>query len=195
MDENEILEIAQKNNGYLYKDLVKKNNIAYTTISKMAKKGLLTKVASGIYITSSGVEDEFFINSIRFSNLVYSGETAIFLNGLSNKQFPELEAVVPYGTTVPKIEGYKVRQSRRKNVGLGVSFVETPFGNKVKCYDKERCICELIANPDHYDFEDRVYAIREYNQFYLNFEKLYSYAAELNVLEKVKNVFEVIGWN
>ena len=195
MTEKDILDISNNNNGYLYSDLLKQYNIDSSYISRLAKKGEITKVAPGIYITKKTIEDEFYINSIRYSKIVYSGDTAIFLNGLSNKQFPELEASIPYGTHIPKIEGFIVRQSRSQNFSLGIAEIETPFGNKVRCYDKERCICDLFIRPDNYDYEDRVYAIKEYKNNYLNFDKLYEYAKILGVYEIVRSVFEVVGWN
>ena len=195
MKEKEIINIANENNGYLYSDIMKKNGIESTYVSRLVKKGLLTKVASGIYITSMGIEDIFFINSVRFSRIIYSGDTAVFLNGLSNKQFPDYEAMVPYGTNIPVVDGFVIRQSRKKDFNFGVTEVETPFGNKVKCYDKERCICDLFIRPDHYDYEDRIYAINEYKRYYLNYAKLYSYAKHLKVYDNVKIVFDSIKWD
>ena len=195
MKENDIIEIANLNNGYIYKELMKKYDIDYTYVSRLAKKGFLKKIYSGIYVTSNCVEDIFFINSIRFSRIVYSGDTAIFLNGLSNKQFPEYEAMVPYGTNIPKIDNFSIKQSRKQLFYLGITEIETPFGNKVKCYDKERCICDLFIRPEHYDFEDRIYAINEYKTYYLDFDKLYDYAKQLGIIDIIKSVFEVVGWN
>ncbi len=195
MKQEEIIKIANQNNGYLTPNIIKSNNIDSSYISRLVKKGMLTKIASGIYITDYGVEDVFYINSVRFSKIVYSGDAAIFLNGLSNKQYPEMEASIPYGTFFPKIEGFTIKQTRKDTFYLGISDVQTPFGNVVRCYDKERCICDLFIRADYYDYEDRVYAINEYKNRYLNFDKLYDYAEKLGVIKEVRNVFEVIGWN
>jgi len=101
---------------------------------------------------------------------------------------------IPYGVNVPKIDGAKNIVSRKSTVSLGVAVIYTPFGNKVKSYDMERSICDLFMRKDHYDAEDMNYAIMEYARHHLDLEKLYSYAKQLNVYEKVKNVFEVISW-
>ncbi len=195
MRKEEIIDIANENNGYLYSKIIKEYGIQTALIGRLANEGLLTKVARGIYITERGVEDELFINSINHSRIVYSGETALFLNDLSNKQSPIKECTIPYGTCTPSIPGYQIKCSRRNTFNLGIEEINTPFGNPVKSYDKERCICDLFIRPTYYDYEDRVYAINEYKNRYLNFEKLYKYARELGVYEKVSNVFEVIGWN
>ncbi len=195
MNKQEVLNIANENNGYIFSDIVKKNNIPTSLITRLVKNGQLEKIDRGIYISKNGVEDELFINSIKYSRIVYSGETALFLNGLSNKQTPIYEYSIPYGTNKPFIEGYKVRYSRKKTFYLGIIEIETPFGNKVRSYDKERCICDLFVHMDDFDYEDRVFAINEYKNKYLDFKKLYDYANKLGVYEKVSNVFEVIGWN
>lgn len=121
-------------------------------------------MARGIYITSQGVEDELFIYSLTYHKMIYTGETALFLNNLSNKQIVNYEVTMPYGTNIPKIKGVKIRQSRKKTLLLGVTEVQTSF-------------------------------INEYKDNYLNIKKSYEYAKELKVYEKVRNVFEVIGWN
>lgn len=36
---------------------------------------------------------------------------------------------------------------------LGVVVIETPNGNKVRAYDKERCICNIIRSKGRMDSE------------------------------------------
>lgn len=195
MKKKEVIEIANKNNGYLYSSIIKEHSIPTSTVSRLVKDGILEKVYPGVYLTSVGVYDDLFVYSLKYSKIIYSGETALFLNDLSNKQSPIYEFTIPYGTFTPNIDNFNVKYSRKDTVDLGVVEIETQFGNKVKSYDKERCICDLFIRPDYYDYEDRVYAINEYKNNYLNFKKLYDYAEKLGVLKDVKNVFEVIGWN
>ena len=190
-----IIAIANLNNGYLTPKLIKENGIYTSYIHRLLNVGELFRVERGIYITKQGVEDEFYINNIKYTKIVYSGDTAIFLNGLSNKQSLEKEVSIARGMGIPKLDGYTIKQSRKDTFYLGITMVETPFGNKVRCYDKERCICDLFLRPDNYDYEDRVYAINTYKNVYLNFDKLYNYARILGVLDKVKSVFEVVAWN
>ncbi|MCR4562673.1 MAG: type IV toxin-antitoxin system AbiEi family antitoxin domain-containing protein [Bacilli bacterium] len=191
----DIIKLADENNGYIYGELIIEHHIPRMYLSRLLKKGMLHRVASGIYITEQAVEDALYIQHLRFGNLVYSGDTALFLNGLSNRQYPDYEASFPYGTSAPKIDGFRVRQSRKATFGLGIHEVETPFGNIVKAYDKERCICDLFLRPNEYDAEERAYAIDEYRVRFLDLEKLYACAKQLGVYEKVKNVFEVLTWN
>lgn len=195
MKKEDILAIANEHNGYLYSELIKKYSIDTIYISRLVKEGMLFKVARGIYITENGVEDFYFIQNIIYSKIVFSGESALYLCNLSNKQFVNNEVTIPYGSSSPKIANCKVVVSRRADFSVGITELDTPFGNKVRTYDKERCICDLFIRPDYYDYEDRVYAINEYKKSYLNIKKLYEHAKILKVYDEVRNVFEVIGWN
>lgn len=195
MKKEDIIKISNENNGYLYSDIIKKNRIDTIYISRLAKEGMLSKVARGIYITKNGVEDYYFINCILYSKIVFSGESALYLNNLSNKQYVNNEVTIPYGSSSPKIKNCKVVVSRKSDFSVGIINVDSPFGNKIRTYDKERCICDLFIRPDFYDFEQRAFAINEYKKNYLNIKKLYEYAKILKVYNEVKNVFEVIGWN
>ena len=113
MNKLEIIKIANENNGYIYSELIKKYDIPTAYLTQLVKEGLLSRVVRGIYITSQGVEDQLFIYSLTYHKMIYIGETALFLNNLSNKQIVNYEATMPYGTNIPKINGVKIRQSRK----------------------------------------------------------------------------------
>ena len=49
MTQEQIIEIANQNNGYLYSKLVKENQIQTENIVRLVKSGKLTKVDRGIY--------------------------------------------------------------------------------------------------------------------------------------------------
>ena len=87
----DIIILANQNNGYLTPNLIKENGIYTSYIHRLVIAEKLFKVDRGIYVTKQGIEDEYYINNLKYSNIVYSGDTAIYLNGLSNKQSPEKE--------------------------------------------------------------------------------------------------------
>ena len=195
MNKDDVIYLAEQHNGYLYSKTLKEHEVPSVYLTRLAREKRLEKACKGVYVTPDTVVDPYYILSLKYPHIVYSGETALFLNGLSSKQSVGMEMTIPYGVNVPKIDCAKIIVSRKKIVTLGVSIIETPFGNKVKTYDKERSICDLFIRKDHYDAEDMNYAIREYARHHLDLEKLYSYAKQLNVYEKVRKVFEVISWN
>lgn len=67
------------------------------------------------------------------------------------------------------------------------------MGNKVYCYDKERTICDLIANRKKIDSEIFTNALRSYMQSNdKKIETLYEYAEKMAIEEKVREIVEVL---
>ena len=74
---------------------------------------------------------------------------------------------------------------------IGVTEVETPSGNKIRVYDKERCICDIIRSKGRMDPEQVKKSIKQYIQSKdKNIKKLSDYAKKMGISEKV---MEVIG--
>ena len=147
MDKEEVLLVAEKNNGYLHSKLMKEQDIPSVYISRLAKEKKLEKVYKGIYTMPDTPLDEYYIYSLKYPNIIYSGESALFLNDLSSKQSVKMEITLPYGVNVPEIPDAKIIVTRKKTARLGVTVVETSFGNPVKAYGKERVVCDLFVRP------------------------------------------------
>ena len=74
---------------------------------------------------------------------------------------------------------------------LGLIEVTTPFGNKVRCYDVERCICDIIKSMNRIDTEHVKYSIREYiKRKDKDLIKLSKYADKMGIKNKVMNLLE-----
>lgn len=67
MRKQDIIKIANENNSNLYLKIIKENEIPTAVIDRFVEEGLLTKADRDVYITDQGVEDELFINSIKYS--------------------------------------------------------------------------------------------------------------------------------
>lgn len=61
-----------------------------------------------------------------------------------------------------KLKKHNVFYVEDKYYGLGLTEVETPMDNKVRAYDIERCICDIIKSKKRMDSEHVKYSIREY---------------------------------
>ncbi len=157
----------------------------------MLNEGLIQKLDNGIYILNDYFDDEFYTFSLKYSKLIFSRTSALYLNGLYNKQLEYLEANFPYSYNVSKIKGLCCHQICSSKYDLGVIEIQTPAGNIVKTYDKERCICDLYLYDD-LDNERIRYAISEYKRQGINHDKLFEYAKKLGIYDKIKAIFEVI---
>ena len=75
---------------------------------------------------------------------------------------------------------------------LGLIHIKSPQGRVIRCYDVERCLCDLIKCKDEIYLEYLKYAFNEYYEVQKNdTKKLYEYAKKLNIYNKVKEFMEV----
>ena len=57
----------------------------------------MEKVAHGIYILDDVWPDELFVLQQRNKNIIYSGETALYLHGLIDREYSHICFTVPTG--------------------------------------------------------------------------------------------------
>lgn len=102
----------------------------------MQEKELIKKVATDIYIDTNKIEDNYCVFGLSMPNIIYSHMTALYFHGLSIEVLTDV-----YDITVKR--SYNSVHLRKHNVfyvdndiyELGLTIVETLFGNKVKTYD------------------------------------------------------------
>lgn len=182
-----IEELMKKNNGYITSKELDMFDIHRMYLSIMKEKGLIKKVAPGIYINTNKIEDNYYTFSLSMPNVIYSHMTALYFHGLSIKAPNDV-----YDITVKR--SYNSNHLKKHNVfyvdndiyELGLTEVETPMGNKVKVYDIERCICDIIRFKNRMDFEHIKRSVREYvKRKDKDLVKLSLYAEKLGVKEVV----------
>jgi hypothetical protein len=153
-----------------------------------AKK--INKVERGIYVLPSVLEDELFIYYLKYKKIVYTGNTALVLNDLSNRSLKEIEANVLYRYNTHRISNLKVHRVNDIRYSLGRTMMRTQFGNLVPTYNQERVICEIFID-DVLDNEGLNYAINMARSRKIDYERLYEYAVKLNIYEKIKLLLEL----
>ena len=80
-----------------------------------------------------------------------------------------------------------------KIFNLGVTYKKSPLGMKVKTYNLERTICDIIKDKDSLDVEIRNKAIKNcIKSKEFNANKMFEYAKKMKIYEKVKNYMEAI---
>lgn len=189
-----IEEIMKKNNGYITSKELDMFDIHRMYLSIMREKGLIEKVASGIYIDINKIEDNYYIFGLSMPNVIYSHMTALFFHGLSIKAPNDV-----YDITVKR--SYNSVHLRKHNVfyvdndiyGIGLTEIETPMGNKVKVYDIERCICDIIRSKNRMDLELIKHSVKEYiKRKDKDLVKLSSYAEKLGLKDVVMDYVDMM---
>lgn len=186
----QILNYMENNQGYITNRITKDLGIPTIYLTRMTKSDEIKKVLRGIYVLPKIVEDELFIYYLKYSNIIYTGNTALVLNKMSNRSLKIIEANVMYNYNPHRITDFKVNRVNEMNYNLGKEFVETEYGNKVPTYNKERVLCNIFINED-LDNEALNYAIRQAKIQKIDYEKLYEYSIKLNVYDKVRFLLEI----
>ncbi len=189
-----IIELIKVNNGYITSKQITDLGIHRMYLKILTDKKVIEKVAPGIYIDSSKIEDNYYILNIELPKIIYSHMTALYFHGLSIKA-PDNK----YDITVPdnyfnyKIKDHNMFYVNSDIYNLGLTEVKTPMGNIVKAYDMERCICDIIRSINRMDLEHVKYSIKKYLQRKdKNITKLTEYAEKMGIKDKVINFISMI---
>lgn len=182
-----IEELMKKNNGYITSNELDMFDIHRMYLSIMKEKGIIKKISSGIYIDSNKIEDNYYVFSLSMPNVIFSHMTALYFHGLSMTAPTDV-----YDVTVKR--NYNSIHLRKHNVfyvdnavyELGLMEIKTSMGNRVKAYDIERCICDIIRSKNRIDSKYIKHSVREYiKRKDKDFVKLYLYAKTLGIKEVV----------
>jgi len=185
-----ILIYMKKNHGYITNKQVKDLSVPTIYLKRMQDDKKINKIERGIYVLPSVLEDELFIYYLRYKKIVYTGNTALVLNDLSNRSLKEIEANVLYRYNTHRISNLKVHRVNDIRYSLGRTMKRTQFGNLVPTYNQERVICEIFID-DVLDNEGLNYAINMARSRKIDYERLYEYAVKLNIYEKIKLLLEL----
>ena len=190
----EVIEsIMKMNNGYVTSKELDNFGIHRMYLNSMWKKGIVEKVAPGIYIDINKIEDNYYVFSLSMPNTIYSHMTALYFHGLSIKApNDKYDITVPNNYFNYKIKEHNVFYVDKDIYELGLTEVKTPMGNSVRVYDVERCICDIIRSKNRMDSEHVKYSIRAYlKRKDKDLVKLSNYAKELGIKDEVMNYIEV----
>ena len=184
----------KKNKGYITSKELDMFDLHRMYLSIMQDKGIIQRVAPGIYIDVNIKKNNYYIFGLSMPNVIFSHMTALYFYGLSAK-IPNCV----YDITVKR--SYNSTHLRKHNVfyvdndiyELGLTEIETPMGNKIKVYDIERCICDIIRSKNRMDLKLVKGCVRKYIKSKdKDFTKLSSYAEKLGIKEVVINFIDMM---
>jgi len=190
-----ILEMANINGGYITAKEVRKVNINSTELSRLVKEGILERTARGVYCITDILQDDYYKVQLKSKNCIYSHTTALYFYDLSDRTPLFYELTVPngYNGILLKNNNIKLHYVKKDIFELGLTTIESPFGMKIRIYDIERCICDIIKNKKKMDIEIFVKALQRYAKFKnKDLNKLMRYANKMNISEKVREYMEVL---
>lgn len=187
-----IKQIMNTNNGMLSTRMIEPLNISRQYLSIMENNNDIEKVSRGIYLVPSAFEDSYFSFQQKYKKAIFSHMNALYFYGMTEE--------FPYNYTVTVPQSYHVDTVNEKcNVfyvsdniyELGIVEIETPNGNKIRAYDKERCICDIIRSKGRMDSEQVKKTIKQYIRSRdKDIAKLSEYSKIMGINKKV---MEMVG--
>ena len=190
-----ILEIMKKNNNMITTAQIVSLGFSKTTITKYVKAGVMERVRQGIYTLPDSVHDDMYTMMLRSENIIFSHDTALFLNGLSDRTPFEHSITIPQTASLPRtLIGECVCYYIKPELhSLGMIKKKTTIGNEVRCYDPERTICDLLRSRNRLDEEMVISAMKNYAAYKeKDLNKLGSYAEKFRITSILKKYLEVL---
>lgn len=190
-----ILDAIRKNNNLITTSQIIDLGFSKTLLTKYVKAGLLERSSHGVYSLPYTLQDDMFIMMSHSSKIVFSHDSALFLNQLSDRTPFRHSITIPSNASL----SYKVRDGcnifyiKPELHGLGMIERKTTYGNLVKCYNAERTVCDFLRSRNRCDEEMVISAIKNYTaSSFMNLNLLADYSEQLKVKKELKMYMEVL---
>ena len=191
----EILVEMKKNNNMITTAQVVALGFSRALLSKYVKEGLLERGRQGVYILPDSVHDDMYTLTLRTDKIIFSHDSALFLNGLSERTPFEHTVTIPSNSVLSDVlmEECICYYVKPELYELGIVMKKTTFGNEVRCYNAERTICDLIRSRSRMDEETVINAIKNYAAYKdKDLNRLATYAEKFRVSKILKLYMEVL---
>lgn len=189
-----ILKIMKNNNELITPAQLEEKGISRVYLSNMEKEGIIERIERGIYVTKDFKYDEYYLFQLKYPKAIFSYNTALYFYEMTERTPIKMDVTV-YREYNPHrfkdlVNVYKVS---KELYDLGVIEKKSPQGMKVKTYNLERTVCDIIKDKDSIDIEIRNKAIKKcIKNKEFNASKMFEYAKKMNIYDKVKNYMEAI---
>lgn len=190
-----IIKMAEENNGYVTTKEVKSANINTIELTRLVEQNKLERIARGYYAITNSFCDDYYKYQLKSKNCVFSHSTALYFYGLSDRTPLYFDMTVPvgYSGSLSKNQSVILHYAKREFLELGLTTIESPFGMKIRTYDLERTICDIVKYRNHMDKEIFTKALKRYSKLKeKDLHKLMKYAKKLNIEKKILEYMEVL---
>lgn len=191
---NKILKIMKKNNEIITPAQLEEKGISRVYLSRMEEEGIIERIDRGIYVTKDFKYDEYYLFQLKYPKAIFSYNTALYFYEMTERTPIKMDVTV-YREYNPHrfkdlVNVYKVS---KELYNLGVTEKKSPQGMKVKTYNLERTVCDIIKDKDSLDIETRNKAIKKcIKSKEFSASTMFEYAKKMNIYDKVKNYMEAI---
>lgn len=196
---NKLDKLMEIGDGSISRKDALANGVPPATFTRYVRLNQLVKIRRGVYAKTEGAVDDLYQFQRRYPKIVYSGITALYLLGLTDRIPDLMEFTV--------VKGYRVRkesvgsqaichiENNAELFGMGNVNSKTIFGNTVTCFSKEKMVVEMIRKRDEYDSELFLKALKTFlkgTDKHMDF--LFEYARMRKIEEKAYRILEVMDY-
>jgi len=192
---SKIQNKAKENGGFFLSSDSEAVGVSREMLSQYANQGKLERVRRGVYLLPEYFEDEMFALQTAIPNAIFSHNTALHLQDLSDRTPLNFEVTIPkgYNGTNLRKKGIDVYTVPKEIHSLGVTEVKTIYGNYVKVYEVERTLCDILKPRARMDISVVTDAFKWYaKRKKRDLLKLGKYSQILGVEKKVRSYMEVL---
>lgn len=189
----EVIEgIIEANGGYVTSKQITELGIHRMYLNIMIKKNMIERVNKGVYIDKKTTEDVYYTFQLRYPKMIFSRFTSLYFWGLTEIQPSNFDLTVDYNYHIANVNDHHSIIKCNKNIlELGLTKINTPHGHKVRVYDKERCICDIIKYKNRLDLEQVKKTVKMYvKDNDKNLNNLIKYS---NIMGINKEVMDFVG--
>jgi predicted transcriptional regulator of viral defense system len=190
-----LKELINEHNGIILTKQITEAGIPRVYISELVEKGVLERLERGVYITSDSFDDEMYRLQAKYTNIIFSHDTALYLHDLTDRDPLKYSVTVPAGYNPQNLKkiGVKVFSIKKELYNLGLTSIRTLFDREVRCYNMERTICDILRSRSQMDIAIVTDAIKRYvKRKNKNQPQLMRYAESLKVSKLLRRYMEVL---
>jgi predicted transcriptional regulator of viral defense system len=187
--------LLQDSKGFIKTSEAVKIGVSRTYFGEYVRKRGLERVAHGLYMSQDAWDDGMYVIQVRYPKAVFSHETALYLLNLAEREPTQYALTLEAGTNSAGLvkNGIKVYKVKSGLFNEGIVEINSPAGHKVRSYNAERTICDLIRSRRNIEIQDLQTAIKEYvRSKEKNIPFLMRYAKTFSVEKIVRQYLEVL---
>ena len=193
--QDKLEKLVEKHNGTILSADIDENKIPRIYLQKMVAEGKLEKADRGVYVSIDSIEDEMYSLQTKYSKIIYSHETALYIHGLTDRTPFEYSVSFPSGyKVVPNVaDKCKIYYIKNDLHQMGIISAISSFGNSISVYNIERTMCDLIRSRNRIDIQIINDSFKRFVKLKTtDYSLLMEYAKMLKVDKILKNYLEVL---
>jgi len=187
--------LVQNKKGFIKTSEATGIGVSRAYFGEYVKERGLERVSHGLYMSQDAWDDGMYVIQVRYPGAVFSHETALYLLNLAEREPTQYAVTLKAGTNSTGLakSGVKVYKVKAELFNEGINEAQSPSGHKIRNYNAERTICDLIRSRSNIEIQDLQTAIKEYVRLKnKNIPLLMRYAKMFSVEKILRQYLEVL---